>query len=57
MALYFGRDRVSVVFAGVRCRSILCVVERIVNWVKLLSKDGYVLKDSNGLYLTAKESE
>lgn len=29
----------------------------IINGVGLLSSEGYMLKDSNGLYLTAKESD
>ena len=57
MALFFGPDKVKINFAGVQCHPILHVAEQIMNLVKLLSRDGYVLKDSNGLYLTAKESE
>lgn len=29
----------------------------ILNGIRLLSSDNYTLKDLNGLYLTAKESE
>lgn len=29
----------------------------ITNGIRLLSSDGYILKDSNGLYLTFKEGE
>ena len=29
----------------------------IVNNILLKSQDGYILKDSNGLYITAKEGE
>lgn len=29
----------------------------ITNGIRLLSRDGYILKDSNGLYITTKESE
>ena len=29
----------------------------IVNGIKILSSDNFILKDSNGVYLTAKEDE
>lgn len=58
MALYLGSgDKQKVVLNGaVYCLNLFTKVA-ITNGIRLLSSDNYILKDSNGLYLTVKESE
>ena len=54
MALYLNNKKFNI-FLGMNIASLAArsrIIERL-----LLSSDGYVLKDSNGLYLTYKESE
>ena len=51
MALYLGRDRVDINLDGVLYRFNLLSNTPIYNGVTLLSSDGYILQDSNGLYL------
>ena len=57
MALYLGSSKQKI-SAG---SSVACLkfytTAAIVNSTMLLSSDNYILKDKNGLYLTAKESE
>jgi hypothetical protein len=57
MALYLGRDKVKINLNGVVYCLNLFSATPITNGILLLSSDGYILKDSNGLYLTSKESE
>lgn len=57
MALYLGSDEVDINLGGILYRLNLFSEIPITNGVLLLSSDGYVLKDLNGIYLTAKESE
>lgn len=59
MALYLGSDnkKQKVILNGVvYCLNLLSEII-ITNGVRLLSSEGYVLKDSNGVYLTTKESD
>ena len=57
MALYFGSEKQKIVLDGVvYCLNLFSEIP-IVNGIMLLSSDDYILKDVNGLYLTAKESE
>ena len=58
MALYLGNSE--------KLKINLDNVEYLLNWfsgtpitngVRLLSSENYILKDSNGLYLTTKEDE
>lgn len=60
MALYLGNIKVDLNFDGIKC--LLNIFSSTspsptVNGVMLLSSDGYVLKDLNDVYLTAKENE
>lgn len=57
MALYLGSEKVKINMDGFTYSLNLFTGTPILNGVMLLSSDGYILKDSNGLYLTAKESE
>lgn len=57
MALYLGNDKVKVNLNGVAYCLNLFSETAILNGIRLLSSEGYILKDSNGLFLTAKESE
>lgn len=57
MALYLGSERIKVNINGVVYNLNLFSETSIFNGVLLLSSEGYILKDINELYLTAKESE
>ena len=57
MALYLGNDKIKINLNGVTYCLNLFSEAQIMNGIRLLSSDAYILKDSNGLYLTAKESE
>jgi hypothetical protein len=57
MALYLGTDKVQINLNGIIYSLNIFSENSILKGIRLLSSDGYVLKDSNGLYLTAKESE
>ena len=57
MALYLGRDLVKINIDGATYSLNLFSEIPILNGIILLSSEGYILKDSNGLFLTAKESE
>lgn len=58
MALYLGNgEKVKINLNGVAYCLNLFSTTPITNGIRLLSLDNYILKDSNGLYLTAKESE
>ena len=56
MALYLGGDKVQINLNSIAYKLNLFSSSLILNGI-LLSSDGYILKDSNGLYLTSKESE
>lgn len=58
MALYFGNSGKLKLFSNnILYRFMILTEAPIVNGVKLLSSDNFILKDSNGLYLTIKEGE
>lgn len=57
MALYLGKDAVKINLNGIVYSLNLFSSNPILNGVLLLSSEGYILRDSNGLYLTTKESE
>lgn len=58
MALYLGNsEKLKIYLDGVRYRLNLFSEQPIMNNTRLLSSDGFILKDSNGLYLTIKEVE
>lgn len=58
MALYLGSsNKQKVVLDGVTYNLNLFTPTSIENFVRLLSSDDYILKDTNGLYLTVKEDK
>jgi hypothetical protein len=58
MALYLGSsDKLKININNVAYYLNLFSKIPITNGIRLLSSEGDTLKDSNGLYLTTKESE
>lgn len=57
MALYLGKEKLKVNLNGVVYSLSLFSENPILNGIMLLSSEGYILRDSNSLYLTTKESE
>lgn len=65
MGICLGSHKIKLNFGGANCllnifsptSSPSAPPTPTVNGVMLLSSDGYVLKDLNDVYLTAKESE
>lgn len=55
MALYLGNNKIKINLDNVIYSLKLLSEAPIINGIQLLSSEGYILKDSNGLYLTAKE--
>lgn len=55
MALYLGSEIIKININGVVYNLNLFSTTPIFNGASLLSSEGYILKDSNGIYLTAKE--
>jgi hypothetical protein len=58
MALYLGAEKIKLNLDGIVQDLNLYSTTPITNGVRLLSKEGYILKDLNGLYMTTiKEDE
>lgn len=58
MALYLGSNKkYKIKLDGVTYCLKLFFETPIINGAKLLSSEGYILKDSNNLYLIPKEDE
>lgn len=57
MALYLSGDKLKINLDGIVYCLNLSSTTPITNGIRLLSSDDYILKDSSGLYLTAKEDE
>ncbi len=57
MALYLGNNKRKVNLNGVVYCLNLYLSAPTTNGIRLLSSENYILKDSNGLYLTAKEDK
>lgn len=57
MALHLGSEKVKLNLNGALYNLNLYSSTPIVETIRLLSSEGYILKDSNGLYLVPKESE
>lgn len=58
MALYLGSNKQKISAGSSLCYSnFYSTIVSMITGVTLLSYDNYILKDKNGLYLTAKESE
>jgi len=57
MALYLGSEKVNVNLNKIKYILNLFSKTSILDGIILLSSDNYILKDSNGLYLIAKEDD
>lgn len=57
MALYIGNEKIKINLDGIKYYLNLFSKTPITNGIRLLSSDGHILKDSNGLYLTFKEEK
>lgn len=58
MAIYLGSRKQNINIGSSSCHmNFYSTIVSMINGVKLLSSNNYILKDKNGLYLTAKESE
>ena len=58
MALYIGSsEKLKITSKNGKCCLRVITSTPITNNSKLLSSDNYILKDSNGLYLTVKDGE
>ena len=55
MAVYLGNNQVQIYVNGILYKLNLYSTAPILNGDRLLSLDNYILKDFNGLYLTAKK--
>lgn len=53
MALYLGSEKVKINLNGTACHLNFYTSTLILNGIKLLSSDDYMLTDKNGLILTA----
>ena len=57
MALYFGSNKVNVNLNGMKYRLNINLMSDIKNDARLLSSDGYILKDLSGLCLMSNDSK
>lgn len=58
MSLYLGNsEKLEVNLNNIIYRFKLFSENPITNGIRLLSSDNYILKDSNGLYLTIKDGD
>ena len=57
MALYSGNEKVSVILGNTKMNLQFYTSILVTNGVMLKSSDNFILKDSNGLYITVKEDE
>lgn len=57
MALYLGDKKLKIDLNNKKYYLNFYSKIPITNGIRLLSSDGYILKDFKGLYLTTKESE
>lgn len=55
MALYLGNNKVKIYLDSALRKLNLYSKTPITNGVVLLSAEGYILKDLNGLFITAKK--
>lgn len=58
MALYLGSsEKLQININNIKYYLNLFSKTPITNGIRLLTSNGYILKDSNGLYLTTKEEK
>lgn len=57
MGLYLGNSgKLRLILNGVVYKLNVYTGEQIINGIRLLSSDNYILKDMNGEYLTVEEN-
>ena len=57
MALYINGEKVKLHLGNIAYYLNLFSEPHVTNGVRLLTSDGFILKDFNGLYFTTKEDE
>jgi hypothetical protein len=57
MAAYLGKDKIKVFIKDTQLKINLYPSTPVMHGVILLSADGYILKDLNGVYITAKKED
>ena len=57
MALFIGNQRVVITSGDENYNLNFYSSVPVTNGMRLLSSDGYILKDANGLYLTTEEED
>lgn len=57
MAVYLGENRIKINLNGIVYILNLFTTAPILNGIRLLTSENYVIRDSNGLYITVKEDE
>lgn len=57
MPLYLGNEKVKINLNGIIYKLNLYSSTKIEDIIRMLSSDGYILKDSNGLYIIPKDGE
>lgn len=57
MPLYLGDKQVQINFNGSPYQLNLITLGAIIDGIFLLSSDGFILQDYDGVYLTAKEGD
>ena len=55
MAIYLGNSKLQLLIDGASMSLNVAPSSVVLNGIMLMSNDGYLLKDVNGLYLTVKE--
>lgn len=57
MALFLGNSQVKITSEDGTFGLNFYSTVPVTNGIRLLSSDGYILKDTNGLYLTTEEED
>lgn len=57
MALYLGSEKVKINLSGIEYALNIFSEKPIVNGVLMLTSEGYILTDADGVYITLKEDE
>lgn len=58
MGLYLGSNKCKLNLNDIVCYlNLYSDTSTATNGIKLLTSDGYILKDSNGVYITLKSEE
>lgn len=57
MGLYLGAEKFKLNYGGVPVIMNIASTVPMTNGIKLISSEGYILKDLNGVYLTVEEGD